>query len=74
MKIHGQAGVLGLGFKFLGFMTLHMNTQSIFFGHEKKSKKFKKWNTLMSKVTSKNSLQIYEGASSIQIISKPQLR
>ena len=35
MKIDGQAGVLGLGFKFLVFMTLHIHTQSILFVHQK---------------------------------------
>ena len=35
MKIDGQAGVLGLGFLFLVFMTLHIHTQSIFFKHKK---------------------------------------
>ena len=41
MKIDGQEGVLGLGYEFLVFMSLHIHIQSIFFGHKKKSKKFK---------------------------------
>ena len=38
MKIDGQEGVLGSGFDFLVFMTLHIHAQSIFFGHKKNQK------------------------------------